>query len=842
MAQKPNTTLRIVIPLIAIGLALLTGWAMFRTTGKSTQTPSNPNANNSGSSSQTESVAPSTTTGNEQPDTVAQTPASTQPDTATPPSIEQPAAPSTVTPVVGTMRARVVESTAPFTPIGSLDPASGYLLSVEFEPNGAGIRALDLTDEFQDLKSTEHVRIQKVERKITLTPPYVAEGDTPPDITTGTVREFVPYGALEIYAQRGRLDRKDQSITATPIRIGTTDYDIEAPYNADDKVYRAAPELLVTPRYWSEVSPGVFECIIEDEAGNAQLRIKREYIVKKKSRTLELAQSIENLTNEPIEYVLLSWGQTERPPSANSYAGDRRRVRFGYLLSADPNKPARDRVVLAEGYLWGRSSTHVLGKKDRATGLYPGHRIWPNPQSTEKGFRLAWVGIADRFFGVVTMPRVGSNPTSKQLTSIEAIDRSLLDPSSADATNTMVLRFVSPARTIAAGETAHLDTAIYAGPLATAAIKSEPIAVEMGAIKMIAYNLGGACAFCTFEWLTHPLIWILRTLHSFVVFDWAIAIICLVVIVRTLLHPITKWSQIRMQRFGKQMQAMSPKQKAIQEKYKDDRRKMQEEMTRLWREEGISPVGMLGCLPMFLQTPVWIALYAALFFAEELRHQPAFFGLFQKISGGQWPFLADLSNPDSFIPLGHAFTLKLWGAVTGINILPLLLGVVFFVHQKYLTPPTQATMTPEQQTQQKIMKVMMVVMFPVFMYNAPSGLAIYFIANSTIAIFENKYIRAHMDKYELLDLEKNPMKKRSSGAQIRKAVPNKASLSKPGASSSRTSKPAGFRERFRQALEEQKRVVEETRAKQAKQMRQAGIDPSKPRGGKKPPKRFKDRS
>ena len=91
------------------------------------------------------------------------------------------------------------------------------------------------------------------------------------------------------------------------------------------------------------------------------------------------------------------------------------------------------------------------------------------------------------------------------------------------------------------------------------------------------------------------------------------------------------------------------------------------------------------------------------------------------------------------------------GDIQSINVLPLLLGVVFFLHQKYISPPPSASMTEEQQQQQKIMKVIMVGMFPIIMYNAPSGLAIYFITNSTLGILEGRWIRAHIDQ---LDLDK----------------------------------------------------------------------------------------
>jgi len=185
-----------------------------------------------------------------------------------------------------------------------------------------------------------------------------------------------------------------------------------------------------------------------------------------------------------------------------------------------------------------------------------------------------------------------------------------------------------------------------------------------------------------------------------------------------------------------------------------------EEQMRLMKEERINYAGALGCLPMLLQTPIWIALYASLFFAFELRHEPAFYGVFQKISGNHWFFLADLSRPDNLISFGKVYHVPylsaMMGTFGGINILPLLWGFIFYIHQKYLTPPTSANMTPEQEQTQKMVKVMMVVMMPVFMYNAPSGLLVYFVTNSVLAIAEGRYIRSHVDK---LDLEAPPKPK-----------------------------------------------------------------------------------
>ncbi len=91
------------------------------------------------------------------------------------------------------------------------------------------------------------------------------------------------------------------------------------------------------------------------------------------------------------------------------------------------------------------------------------------------------------------------------------------------------------------------------------------------------------------------------------------------------------------------------------------------------------------------------------------------------------------------------------------------MGVVFYIQQKYMSPPPSPTMTKEQIQQQKIMKVMMVVMFPVMLYSAPSGLTLYIFTSSLIGIIESRYVRAHI---KAMDLE--PPKPKSSAKKKKK--------------------------------------------------------------------------
>jgi YidC/Oxa1 family membrane protein insertase len=174
---------------------------------------------------------------------------------------------------------------------------------------------------------------------------------------------------------------------------------------------------------------------------------------------------------------------------------------------------------------------------------------------------------------------------------------------------------------------------------------------------------------------------------------------------------------------------------------------MQQEQWRHFNERGVSPAGCVGgMLPTFAQMPIWMALYAMLFFAFELRQQPAFFGVFQQFGG--WLFLADLAEPDRFLSFApiDLYLFKL----SSLNLLPILMGVVFYLQQQYMAPPMAPNMTEDQIAQQKMMKWMMVIMFPLMTYAAPSGLTLYILTSTCIGIVESRSIKKQVDAMDLL--------------------------------------------------------------------------------------------
>lgn len=745
MPRKPNKALRLAVPLVLLFIGMGIVWAVFNSTRTSSPTPRQPQtAPAPDPQAASEPAAPST-------------PA---------PQTTQPAQPTLEPQRLEGIRAEIFDEVAPFGTLGSLDPSTGLLLHVAFSPNGVGIAELRLAEYYETVRRKEHVLLQSERAWPIDAPAY----------------RTAPFSLAQV------------TISGKTILL------------MDDAVPPEGPT-----RYWREVPGGssqrrAFEAFILDAAGERIARIVREFEVSPTSHELILRQRVENLTDAAFEASIRHYGPVDLPRDRLSYGGDKRRVRFGYLLSPNPSDPSRDRTVLAEEFILGRGDSPILGPKDPATRDHLlVHQIWPNDKSAERGYRLSWVGLTNRYFGISLHPIFDpAAPTpDKTLADVAVLYRVLFTDGVSASDRTMAIFAESAKKTVPPAGAADFALGVYAGPLDRDIISAEPRLKSLSLTRLVVYQFStiGPCAWCTFAWLASLLLWILDALH-FLVHDWALAIILLVVVVRTTLHPVTKWSQVRIQRFSKQMQALAPKQKAIQEKYGNDRKKMQEEMTKLWREEGVNPAGALGCLPMFLQMPVWIALYAMLFFDFNLRHQPAFFGVFQWITGGNWLFLADLAEPDNAIPLGVAFkipllsTMLMMGAISSINLLPILLGFVFYVHQKYLTPPS-TTLTPEQETQQKVMKVMMVVLFPLLMYAAPSGLAIYFIANSSLAIVESKFIRRHIEKLDAKKAAETPARRKPARGAA-----------------------GGLVERFRAAYEAQKEAVQKARAAEAKRERQ----------------------
>lgn len=217
-----------------------------------------------------------------------------------------------------------------------------------------------------------------------------------------------------------------------------------------------------------------------------------------------------------------------------------------------------------------------------------------------------------------------------------------------------------------------------------------------------------------FYWFELPIFYVLHWLFT-TIGNFGVAIICLTIIVRGLMFPI---AQKQFKSFAA-MRAIQPKMKELQERHKEDKSKMQQEVLALYQKEKVNPLA--GCLPMFLQIPVFYALYKVLQLSVEMRHEP--FTL----------WLKDLSAPDPLTPV-NLFGLLDFAPPTylAIGILPILLGITMWLQFK-LNP---AQMDP---TQQKIFGIMPWV-FMIIMAPFAAGLQLYWTTSNILTIAQQKWL------------------------------------------------------------------------------------------------------
>jgi len=213
--------------------------------------------------------------------------------------------------------------------------------------------------------------------------------------------------------------------------------------------------------------------------------------------------------------------------------------------------------------------------------------------------------------------------------------------------------------------------------------------------------------FGTFDFIAQILLQLLGFIYG-LVHNWGLAIIILSISVYFLLFPLS----IKQMRSMKEMQILQPKIEALRKEFKDNPQRMNKEIMELYKEHKVNPLG--GCLPLLLQMPIFFALYQAIIRSAALR-------------GAHFLWIKDLSSPD------RLFVFKNSIPILGnqLNILPILMAIGMFVQQKI---SMSKTTTDEAAQQQKIMSIVMPIMFGVIFYQMPSGLVLYWFVNSTLML------------------------------------------------------------------------------------------------------------
>lgn len=206
--------------------------------------------------------------------------------------------------------------------------------------------------------------------------------------------------------------------------------------------------------------------------------------------------------------------------------------------------------------------------------------------------------------------------------------------------------------------------------------------------------------------------------------NWGFAVILLTLLVRLAIFPLNRRSQTAMARHAKKMKRVQPRMDEIKKKYEKDPGKLREAQAKLMQEEGLFPP-LGGCLPVFLQMPIFFGLFAALRASFDLRQAPFV----------SW--IHDLSLPDQMFELGWSLPLGFTTIdIRHFNLLPILMVALWLGQQ--LTAPKP---TDEQALKMQRILMFMPVLMGVFLYDYAAGLSLYMITSSTCAILEQTVIK-----------------------------------------------------------------------------------------------------
>ncbi len=590
--------------------------------------------------------------------------------------------------------------------LGSLEPNDGYRFQVEIDPRGASVYTCKLAGYFKTVEE------KKVKNK---TPQQLQEWSYPLLNPVGQGdNAFLPCAT-----ERLRIEgqpREEISTFESPLVSGQSGDAQERIVWWPAGAMQAAADGTESVSYGLELYPS-------QQAKEPSYRLTKTYTLKKGDSSLNISLKVENFSGQSQKMSVLQNGPGGLP--RDDITQDFRSVLAGRYI-VEQKRIEVPKVVRRE---------EVRGQVEKGT--------WPADNRVSLGDNnkgsvqpAVWSGQINRFFCSLMYPipqgidpaAVDANtPVSSLVVPADQYTFAFDAQAQQEEPNSVVPVMVMDSGPVEVADHSSLvmNFLVYCGPQDRGLFDRIPLFNKLNFKETIQFY---SCQWC----LVKPLALAVMTIIEWggkLIGNYGIAIILLVLLIRLLLHPITKRSQVSMMR----MQKLGPKMKEVQEKYKDDKAAQQKAMGEVFRQTGVTPI--LGCLPMLLQMPIWIALYAGLQSSVMLRQR------------GLLPFwITDLSAPDTILHW-TPFRLPLFGTeVSGLNILPLLLTVFMFLQQK-LTPMQSApTTSPEQQKQQKIMMYMTSAIMMFIFYNMPSGLTLYIMASTAAGVIESYVIRKHIQE------------------------------------------------------------------------------------------------
>lgn len=313
-----------------------------------------------------------------------------------------------------------------------------------------------------------------------------------------------------------------------------------------------------------------------------------------------------------------------------------------------------------------------------------------------------WVGITNKYWLAAAVP-----PQDEEM-------EATLDNIGTEAEPIFRASYSLPQRTLGAGESLSLTSHIFGGPKDVDVLQSYEATPEDGGLGV--HDFDKAVDWGKLFFLTRPIFYTLDFFGE-LTGNFGVAILILTLIVKILLFPLANKGYESMSK----MKKLQPEIKKLQERYADDKMKMQQEMMALYKKEKMNPLA--GCLPILLQMPIFYALYKTLFVTIEMRHEPFIF------------WIKDLSAPDpttifnlfGLLPYDPTAA-PMIGAFLGIGVLPILMGVAMWFQTKLNPPPAD----PMQAQIFAMLPFVFVFIFAPF----AAGLVLYWFWNTALSILQ----------------------------------------------------------------------------------------------------------
>lgn len=436
--------------------------------------------------------------------------------------------------------------------------------------------------------------------------------------------------------------------------------------------------------------------------------VTKTYTIYNDSQYLTLDISVTNKSDQPVSYNYVLFGPA------------------GILLDGPPHNPKGDAYVSIRAELAGRDASATgqpsiepeVKQVDPLAAAIPldEDRAVSHPQNL-------WAAIKNRFYMAVFISMDPAQLIKLRAEPIkndpQASDLRLAEPNLA----VVGVRRLSPK--LDAGVTSGSDHyALYVGPCnednlnraESQLMLAQPIFMENSVQYCDIFNY----RWPRVDWLARKMMWLFRGLRQ-LFGSYGLAVIFLTLTIKLCLHPLQRKMMISMSK----MQKIQPELKKLQAKYKNQtstqaKQKMMFEQQDLMKKAGASPVA--GCLPMFIQLPVFSALYGIFNHAFEMR-------------GAEFLWIKDLSQQD------HLMDLPFWPGV--VNLLPIIyIGVTLL--QSKLSPLPKSD-DPQQEMNRKMM-MFMPLMISFMFYRMPAGLVLYFAASAIFGMFETWYIKKYLIK------------------------------------------------------------------------------------------------